>query len=374
MARTGKPYLRSERAAKLDELVVTYASRGARQRRQRSIRRISFVCGLATVIASGAILSMSDLGITAVFTGDDSATAMKGLGEEKGRFVAKIAELEGQIESVKAQKQDLEIQQAKFADQSEALAKLLNDVGSEQTDLEKRQQHGSLLDREIAAIAAQRNALEQRWSQFEAQGELLAMEIVAVNAQRKELESQRHQIDRQQRELAELLERAEELYPHNARSADADSAQDSNTTAVNGDTIAYPNNSLMVSNGELGEMRGGFRTGEGFDVSFGFAQTGSLNGIEQYRNSFKIDSMASGFSDVDASNMNSVLLQNGSGNFVSSGVLDSLSDSFGTVIQNTLDDQLISTTTIYDIDLHNVSDAIQGIYGEQAVIDSLSGY
>jgi len=121
-------------------------------------------------------------------------------------------------------------------------------------------------------------------------------------------------------------------------------------------------------------MRGGFSTGEGFDVSFGFAQTGSLNGVDQYTNSFKIDSMASGLADVDFSNMNSVLLQNGSGNFVSSGVLDSLSDSFGTVIQNTLDDQLISTTTVYDIDLHNVSDAIQGIYGEQAIIDSLSGY
>ena len=380
MPRTGESYPRSERAAKFDELVATYASRGARQRRQRSIRRVSVACGLATVIASGAILSMSDLGFTTVFTGDDSASEMKNLAEatrlaeEKSRFVAKIAELEGQIELVKAQKQDLENQQVKFAEQSEALARLLNDVGSEQADLEKRQQHGSQLDQEIAAIAAQRKALEQRWTQFEAQGELLAMEIVAVNAQRKELESQRQQIDRQQRELAELLQRAEELYPHNARSADADSAQDSNTTAVNDDTLVHNDDLLMVDNRKLDSMRGGFSTGEGFDVSFGFAQTGSLNGVDQYTNSFKIDSMASGLADVDFSNMNSVLLQNGSGNFVSSGVLDSLSDSFGTVIQNTLDDQLISTTTVYDIDLHNVSDAIQGIYGEQAIIDSLSGY
>ncbi|MCP4301530.1 MAG: hypothetical protein GY783_13170, partial [Gammaproteobacteria bacterium] len=134
MARTGKPYQRSQRAAKLDELVATYASRGARKQRQRLIRRISFACGLATVIASGAILSMSDVGFTTVFTRDDSATAVKNLAEatrlaeEKAQFTAKIAELERQIESVKAQKQDLENQQVKFAEQSEALAKLLNDV------------------------------------------------------------------------------------------------------------------------------------------------------------------------------------------------------------------------------------------------------
>jgi len=296
------------------------------------------------------------------------------LAKEKAQISAKFAELERQIDSVKTQKQDLESQRLRIDEQSEALAKLLNDVGSQQTDLEKRQQQGSQLDKEIAAIAAQRKALAERWSQFEAQGELLAMEIVAVNAQRKELEAQRQKIARQQQELAKLLEMAEKLYLLNAKTAASQPGLDSDATDVSDNTIDYTEDSLMVDNGELAEMRGGYRTGEGFDVSFGLTQTGSLNGVQQFSNSLTIDSMASGFSEKDVSDAGIVLLQNGSGNFVSSGVLDSLSDGFGSVIQNTLDDQHISTTTIYDFDLHNVSDAMEGIYGEQALIDSLSRY
>ena len=369
-----------DRKAKLDELVATYASRGARRRRHRLIRQVSFVGGLATVVTCSAIVSTLDVRLTTEFLEDDSASenisvaAASRLAEEKAEMAAKFAELERQIESVKRQRQGLEDQQVRFVAQSEALAKLLNEAGAQQTELEKRQQHGSQLDQEIAAIAAQRKALETRWAQFEAQGELLAMEIVAVNAQRKELEAQRRQIDHQRRELAELLEKAEGLYRHDTRSAGADPDEGTSTTAVSDNTIDYSESSLMVDNGELDEMRGGFSTGDGFDVSFGLTQTGSLNGIEQFSNSLRIDSMASGMADANFSDTNLVLLQNGSGNFVSSGVLDSISDGFGSVIQNTLDDQHISTTTIYDFDLHNVSDAMQGIYGEQALIDSLSRY
>lgn len=365
---------------KLDQIVATYAPRGARQKRQRLIRRISVAAGLVVIFAGGALVSISDVGLSFGNSADNSTVAgytradAKALADDKARFAARIAELERQIAGVMLQKQDLEIQQSRLVEQGEALAKLLNDAGARQTDLANVQQHGSQLDQEIAAIAAQRKALEKRWAQFEAQGELLALEIVAVNAQRKELESQRQQIDRQQRELAELLERADGLYGHTAKPEDMEEAHDESTTAVNETTLAYTDETLMVGNKGLDEMRGGFRTGKGLDVSFGFTQTGSLNGVEQFSNRFTIDSMASGMDDADLSSMNSVLLQNGSGNFVEAGVLESLSDSFGSVIQNTLDDQVISTTTIYDFDLHNVSDAMQGIYGEQALIDSLSRY
>lgn len=192
-----------------------------------------------------------------------------------------------------------------------------------------------------------------------------------MNAQRKELESQRQQIDRQQNELAEMLERADGLYRRNTKSDSTETNEETTTAAADEESYTYTNNSLVVDNSELDGMRGGFSIGEGLDVSFGFEQTGSIDGVEQFSNSFTIDSVASGLDNVDMSNMNSVLLQNGTGNFVSASVLDSLSDSFGNIIQNTLDDQLISTTTIFDITLHNVPGTLQGLSAEQALMDSL---
>lgn len=371
----------SNRTAALDALIATYAPIGVRQQRKQRIRRASFAGGAIVMAAAVALLSVSDVALidrfgdaqpraAAAMSDDDIAR----LARERVEFNARIVELENQIADVRAQKSDLQSQRAEYDRQSERLARLLDETDNEQSDLQKRQQQGSQLDREIAAIAAQRKALEERWAQFEAQGELLAMEIIAVNAQRKELESQRRQIDRQQKDLAEMLERADGLYRDSGLSPAAEAPQDARTAAVDEDAFIHTPNSLMVANTELDSMRGGFRIGTGLGVSFGFAQTGSINGVEQFKNSFTIDSVGSGFQNVDMSNMNSVLLQNGNGNFVSTSVLDSLADSFGNIIQNTLDDQVISTTTIYDISLQNVPGTLQGLAGEQALMDSLSAF
>ena len=303
------------------------------------------------------------------------------LNRERTEFAGRLAELEHQIGGVKGQKQELELQLAEIREQGQRLALLLDEMDDAQQGLEVKQQHGSQLDEEIEAMAAQRDALARRWEQFEAQGQLLAMEIMAVNAQRKELESQRLMIDRQQRELAELLERAEGLYRRAAGSVDEKLTPEATSTATGSEPFTYTYNSLVadandlvVDNGQLDQMRGGFSIGDGLDVSFGFTQTGAVNGVEQFSNSFSIDSMASGVDGVDMSNMNSVVLQNGSGNFVGPDVLDSLASSFGSIIQNTLDDQVISTTTIYDISLHNVPGTLQGLSGEQALMDSLGSF
>ena len=365
----------------LDKLVATYAPVGARRKRLRRRRQAGAGAAILAVTAVGALLSQSDVSIldridralpnaTATISKDDVAR----LARERAEFTARIVELENQIATIQAQKLDLVAQQAEFARQSERLALLLDETDSEQSNVQKRQQQGSQLDQEIAAIAAQRRALETRWAQFEAQGELLAMEIIAVNAQRKELESQRRQIDRQQQELAEMLERADGLYRDSASSAGVDEPHDAHTTAVDDTSFIHTPNSLMVDNSELDTMRGGFSIGEGLDVSFGFAQTGLINGVEQFENNFTIDSVGTGFDNVDMSNMNSVLLQNGNGNFVSASVLDSLADSFGNIIQNTLDDQVISTTTVFDISLHNMPGTMQGFSGEQALMDSLGAF
>ena len=335
------------------------------------------------MILAGAIalLSQSDVTLferlagalpqpTMTMNGNDAAR----LARERDEITARINDLERRLVDVQAHEFDLEAQRAEFDQQSQRLASLLDATDSEQHDLQRKQQQGSQLDQEIAAISTQRKALEARWAQFEAQGELLAMEIIAVNAQRKELETQRQQIDRQRQELAELLERADGLYRSGTHSTDRDAPQDAHTTTVEDEDFIQTPNSLMVANTELDSMRGGFSIGEGLDVSFGFAQTGSLNGVEQFQNNFTIDSVGSGFDNVDMSNMNSVLLQNGNGNFVSTSVLDSLADSFGNIIQNTLDDQVISTTTIYDISLHNVPGTLQGLSGERALMDSLGAF
>ncbi len=353
-------------AAKIDQIVATYAPIGAQKRRKQRVRRLCFAGGAVVLVGCGALLTTMDYPSV---LGDNGShvvettlheDALEQLARERAEFSAQMASLERQLEGIKAQKSDLDAQQATLVEQSERLTQLLDDIGAERAGLEKRERHGSQLDEEIAAIAAQRKALEKRWKQFDAQGELLAMEIIAVNAQRKELELQRRQIALQRQELAELLQRAATLPTDDTSAANEAVAQAAGLTAMD--------------SGDLDQMRGGFSIGEGLDVSFGFTQTGSVNGIEQYRNNFTIGSMAKGLQNVDMSNMNSVVLQNGAGNFVSANVLDSLADSFGNIVQNTLDDQVISTTTTYDIALHNVPGIMQGMAGEQALLDSVGAF
>ena len=368
-------------SARLDALVATYAPIGSQHKRKKDLRRAAAGGGGVFVVGAIALLSQSDMTLverlagalpqTTVTMSSDDAIRLE---NERVEMTARINDLETRLAAVQAHEFDLEAQRAEFERQSQRLASLLDATDSDQRDLERKQHQGSQLDQEIAAIAAQRKALEARWAQFEAQGELLAMEIIAVNAQRKELETQRLQIDRQRKELAELLERADGLYRSGTRSADGDAPQDVHTTAAEEPSFIQTPNSLMVNNGELDSMRGGFSIGEGLDVSFGFSQTGSVNGVEQFQNNFTIDSVGSAYDNIDMSDMNSVLLQNGSGNFVSASVLDSLADSFGNIIQNTLDDQVISTTTIYDISLHNLPGTLQGFSGEQALMDSLGAF
>ncbi len=377
---------RSFRSGDIDRLVATYAPIGRQHKRRRRVRTVSAACGVTLFASAGAWLattgspSLDQLQerlrglLPAMPRPEESAREMQGYPEQRD-FALKIERLEQQIAAIQAEKRSLESQRSAIAEQSAMLDQLLQETNGKQAGLEARASQGSQLDHEIAAIAAQRQALEQRWTQFEAQGELLAMEIVAVNAQRKELANQRQQIERQREELAELMERADRLYRRNADATEVEAIQEPAPEATEASTFStYTNNSLVVNNRELDTMRGGFRVGNGVDVSFGFAQTGSVNGVEQFTNSFSVKSLASGFQNSDMSNMNSVLLQNGGGNFVSAGVLDSLSESFGSIVQNTLDNQVISTTTIMDISLQNVPGSLQGMYGEQALTDSLGSF
>lgn len=372
---------KSFRAEALDKLVATYAPIGAQHKRRQQLHRNIIATSSVAAIALSAFLLISDVSLFGNLSRLLPQPVAGMSDADRAEFDDKLALLEAQIAGAQTQKQGLEAQLAEFEAQSLRLARLLADIDTEQATLESsqklesNQQQGAQLDQEIAAMAAQRKNLEQRWAQFEAQGELLAMEIMAVNAQRKELESQRQLIQLQRQQLADMLQEADELYRRHVRAAEAETTQDASTRANDDENLfIHTNNSLMVDNSELDDLRGGFSIGDGMDIAFGFSQTGSINGVDQFSNSFSIDSVASGFDNVDMSNMNSVLLQNGSGNFVSLSVLDSLSDSFGNIIQNTLDDQVISTTTTFDISLQNMPGTLQGMAGDLALMDTLGSY
>lgn len=368
----------------LDQIVAVYAPIGAQRRRQRNKRRALAGGALLATCASVILLAQSDLQLRERFAGSAvsgvsglSASDLAQLKLERAAFNEKFDELARQLDLVKTQKTQLEAQQSALAEESRRFAALLENADAQQLTPGDDQAQGLKLEEEIAAMAAQRQALGERWQQFEAQGELLAMEIIAVNAQRKELEKQRGLIERQRQELSRLLEQAEELYRRNMSAAGGAAAPTDETTSLTKfeeEAFVAAADSMMVQNAELDTMRGGYRVGEGLDISFGFQQSGAVNGVEQYKNSFSIGSVASGFSNVDMSNMKSVVLQNGAGNLVGANVFDALSDTFGNVIQNTLDDQVISTTTIYDISLHNMPDALQGLAGEQALLDALGSF
>ena len=371
----------------VDELVARYAPLGVKIRRRRRLQRASAVAAAVIAIVISASIMVSDelrphgdTGPGVERAAGMSAEELAQLAAERAAVDAKLAGLEAQIAGTQTQSQELELRLASFEAQALRLASLIDDMAFDQASPDDGQRQETQLDEEIAAMAEQRRALEKRWAQFEAQGELLAMEIVAINAQRKELESQRELIQFQRKQLADMLKQAEALYRRNARAAgngatDVSPEQDASTHAdADDDSFIHTPNSLMVDNTELDDMRGGFSIGDGMDISFGFTQVGTINGVDQFTNSFSIDSVASGFEDVDMSNMNSVILQNGSGNFVSSSVFDSLSDSFGNVIQNSLDDQVISTTTTFDISLQNMPSALQGLAGEMALTDSLGSF
>ena len=375
-------------ALELDALVATYAPIGERKRQQARRRRgLLAAAGIAMTAFFTLLLavdaSLPD-GITSWFTAPGARMTtdeLQRLRDEQSLFASRLADLEQGIVEAREQKRRLELRQAELGEQSQRVALLLDQFDRTASAAPVSPQPDPRLDREIAAMAEQREKLAERWAHFEAQGELLAMEIMAVNAQRKELEAQRRLIDRQQRALAELLDRAEGLYRRAAGSIHDPVEAEPTTATTDASAYTYTYNSLVADanelvadDGQLDRMRGGFSIGDGLDISFGFTQTGAINGVEQFNNHFTINSIGNGIDNVDLSNMNPVIVQNGTGNFVSADVLDSMATSFGSIIQNTLDNQEITTTTTYDIALHNVPGTLQGLAGEQALLDSLSSY
>lgn len=373
----------------IDSLVATYAPLGRRRRRSVLRKRITAVLTLSVFIAAGFTILRTDFQFP-VWPGSDDqryielrdllTTELSAISAERKELERyrqlveeRSGELGAQIAAVNAQRSDLEAQRRQFEEQGNLLAEAMSDMDAERQSLQRRRDPGKLLDQEIGAISAQRKALEKRWKQFEAQGELLATEIIAVNAQRRELQTQQQLMDRQQKQLQALIDRA---IANDDRSQTAASGLSRSEPAGQNfspeaeQMVAYAG-SPVVADGTLGEMRGGINIGGNLEVALGVTHAGSINGVEQYHNNFVIDDINGDLSTVDLSNMHSTVIQNGDGNVAAPNVFDSISGAFGSAIQNTLDDQTISTTSIYDISIENTAGAMQGLAASQALSHSL---
>lgn len=372
----------------IDSLVATYAPIGQRRRRAAVRKRIAAVFALSAFMTAGSAIWLSGIPLVPAWQSDEERFAelrnmltaeldainaeRRELERYKLMFEEQNDRLRAQIDAVDAKWTDLEAQRQKFEEQSTLLAERITDIDSEQRNLEQQGDPDRMLNEEINAIAAQRQALEKRWKQFEAQGELLATEIIAVNAQRRELEAQRQLMEEQQAKLEALIDRAIDNDDRSHRAPGGRSGTETAGTVPEPEPeqIAYASTSA-VGEDALGEMRGGISMGGGLEVALGITHSGSINGIEQYSNNFVIDDLNGDVSKVDLSKVHSTLVQNGDGNFAAPNIFDSMSNGFAHTIQNTLDDQVISTTSIYDISIGNTDAAMQGLAAAQALSNSL---
>jgi hypothetical protein len=117
----------------------------------------------------------------------------------------------------------------------------------------------------------------------------------------------------------------------------------------------------------------------GFDPTADSLHVGSLMPLLTLRRfqqaGHKVIAVAGGATGIGAPALEAfgtTVIQNGSGNFVAPNVLDGLSSGFGTIIQNSLDNQQIRTLTTYDIEVSDVSNAIRNIAAGRAISDTLT--
>ena len=271
----------------IDSLVATYAPLGRRHRKSVRRKRFTVFATLSAFLVAGSALLLTDVQTPFGSKGDDQRfvelrdlltaelSAISAERQELERYKQIFEErsnlLSAQIAAVKTQSSDLEEQRRQFEAQSTLLTETINEIDTQRRNLQQRRDPGQLLDEEIKAISAHRQALEKRWKQFEAQGELLATEIIAVNAQRRELEAQRQLMERQQKQLQALIDRAIDNDDRSRAAAAGTGNLESVRRTYSQEAeqmIAYAGSS-SVGDGTLGEMRGGISIGGDLEVALG---------------------------------------------------------------------------------------------------------
>ena len=120
---------------------------------------------------------------------------------------------------------------------------------------------------------------------------------------------------------------------------------------------AAPPDWVAVDAATLDNLRGGFTTVDGLNVSLGIERLVSINGELVSRTSFQITDLAR--VDAEQARQTSAalsevkLIQNGGGNMMLAGF--SSATLAGTVIQNTLNDQHILSQTVINASVNSIS-------------------
>lgn len=395
----------------LEQLVVSYADVGRRQKRMR------LYGGIAAIIAAPLLVF---IGIQAWQYGGSRIVQQRGALDEQAEEIQAIKDsLASEIEAIKRQSREfersrgllleqsemleqemalaseqrnkLEAQRDGFSAQQEQMSAAIAQIEDRRRDMQRKRaeidRDDPLLERERTAMNEERRKLEQQRKRFAEEGALLEREIQAINEQRAELAAQRVAVEKRRKELQSLLEKSKTLRNTTTEVEPANNLEKQTATGTGDEPlirdpqiVAYsepapepsPLGLPIVEAYKLDKMRGGFSIGDDMVISVGITRSGSVNGVEQFTNSINIADIASGVSPADMEGATATLIQNGPGNFVSPNVLAAMSENFTTIVQNSLDDQEISTMNIYDISVENVSSAVNGIAASQAISDSLS--
>ena len=111
-----------------------------------------------------------------------------------------------------------------------------------------------------------------------------------------------------------------------------------------------------ISNDELSAMRGGFITADGLEISIGYEQASYINGVLQATASFDISQLkpvvkADMLEGIAPATVN--IISNGPGNFVTADVINNFDAGTLTIIQNSLDGQVLQNYTVLDIKVGN---------------------
>ena len=130
---------------------------------------------------------------------------------------------------------------------------------------------------------------------------------------------------------------------------------------------------MAVSDQALDDLRGGFDLGGGLMVSFGITRAVYINGDLVTQTTFNADRL-SGLTPVQAAQLGRQmqglsLVQNGPGNSIDATAA-AAGSGFGTVIQNTLDNQKIVNQTVINATT-NAQSLIKGLNTQGTLNDSL---
>jgi hypothetical protein len=105
----------------------------------------------------------------------------------------------------------------------------------------------------------------------------------------------------------------------------------------------------------LEAIRGGFETDSGLQISFGIEQAISINGVLQTRTAFFAPNITGNPADITLNDWTSKVIQNGPGNTFALNVTDQIPAQVLTLVQNSLDQQVIQHLTIIDMAVSGMS-------------------